>query len=191
MKYQDGTHSTTNGAKAVSPEDAAWCARPLTALTFVPAPIAVTRADNSSHQHRLDGHSGAHCCRHHGRRSERVLTGRAEVAATIYATRLGCDGSPLVRRRFREAMAAHMQDHTERMRAIKSRLEGGSDSGREGGDATASVAEKEELLDELVEIVENIDYARCTVLPYWSLSGLAGGIYPHMPDSAQRSYMLA
>jgi hypothetical protein len=35
MKYQDGTHSTTDGAKAVSPEDAAWCAIPLTALTGV------------------------------------------------------------------------------------------------------------------------------------------------------------
>ena len=64
-------------------------------------------------------------------------------------------------------MAAHMQDHTERMRAIKGRLEGGG-SGSGGGDDgaktgegnQASVAEKEELLDELVEIVENIDYAR-------------------------------
>ena len=63
-------------------------------------------------------------------------------------------------------MAAHMQDHTERMRVIKGRLEGrgsgggGDDSGNAEGTSEASVAEKEELLDELVEIVENIDYAR-------------------------------
>ena len=57
-----------------------------------------------------------------------------------------------------------MQDHTERMRAIKSRLEGGGGSGSGGGGEqgvdAASLAEKEELLDELIEIVENIDYAR-------------------------------
>ncbi len=63
-------------------------------------------------------------------------------------------------------MAAHMQDHTERMRVIKGRLEGSSGTDGDGGGKTeegggaASVAEKEELLDELVEIVENIDYAR-------------------------------
>lgn len=61
-------------------------------------------------------------------------------------------------------MAAHMQDHTERMRAIKGRLEGGSSGGGGGADGegggAASVEEKEQLLEELVEIVENIDYAR-------------------------------
>ena len=62
-----------------------------------------------------------------------------------------------------------MQDHTERMRVIKGRLDGSGGGGVDNGDSVnaeqghggaASVAEKEELLDELVEIVENIDYAR-------------------------------
>lgn len=57
---------------------------------------------------------------------------------------------------FREAMAHYMQDFTERMRIIKVKL--GADGG-ESGEA-ASLPEKEHLLDELIEIVESIDYAR-------------------------------
>ncbi|KAK9830004.1 hypothetical protein WJX72_009154 [[Myrmecia] bisecta] len=57
------------------------------------------------------------------------------------------------RKWFTEAMAYYMKDVVERMREIKGGLDKPDDS--EG-----AVEEKEKLLDELVEIVENIDHAR-------------------------------
>lgn len=51
--------------------------------------------------------------------------------------------------RFQEAMGHYMQDFVTRMKEIKASL---------GGEE--SIEDKEALLDELMEIVENIDYAR-------------------------------
>jgi hypothetical protein len=57
------------------------------------------------------------------------------------------------RKWFMEAMEAHTQDISKRMKEIKATLD-------ERDDSDAQVAEKLKLLEDLTEIVEHIDYAR-------------------------------
>jgi hypothetical protein len=65
--------------------------------------------------------------------------------------------------RLEQALQDCMKDFADRMKEITASLGGSSDgAAAEGGeaDAVVSLAEKEQLCDELMEIVENIDYAR-------------------------------
>jgi len=55
--------------------------------------------------------------------------------------------------RLDNALQEFMKDFADRMKEINSTL-GGS------GDSSSSLADKEALCDELMEIVENVDYAR-------------------------------
>ena len=57
------------------------------------------------------------------------------------------------RKWFQEAMEAHTEDISKRLRGIKDALESKED-------VPEDVDEKLRLLDNLTEIVENIDYAR-------------------------------
>lgn len=52
-----------------------------------------------------------------------------------------------------------MKDFADRMKEITTSLGSSSDAEAEGATAT-SLADKEALCDELMEIVENVDYAR-------------------------------
>lgn len=61
--------------------------------------------------------------------------------------------TPEDRKWFMEAMGAHTQDVSKRLRDIKGALDDKDDS-------DAQVGEKLKLLDDLMEIVEQIDYAR-------------------------------
>lgn len=70
------------------------------------------------------------------------------------------------RKWFQEAMEAHTEDVSKRLRGIKNALESKAD-------VPEDVDEKLRLLDDLTEIVENIDYARgevhfyCFLLAHW------------------------
>ena len=188
MKYQDGTQPSAPGGKPVSPEDAAWWVlmRQFASAASICCEQVVCRVVPTTvlHCHTLPLIRSLHWHRFMPSQSHwcaGALPNRARArhrARPITTQGLKFHSPPLVvqkavrslSRRFREAMAAHMQDHTERMRVIKGRLEGGAGGAgggggtdgntAEAGGGAASVAEKEELLDELVEIVENIDYAR-------------------------------
>lgn len=65
--------------------------------------------------------------------------------------------------RLDQALQDFMKDFADRMKEITASLGSSSDgAAAEGADAEtdSSLAEKEQLCDELMEIVENVDYAR-------------------------------
>lgn len=62
---------------------------------------------------------------------------------------------PTYNPRLSNALREVMKDFVDRMREIKAKLEG-----KEGEPDAASLQEKEQMMDELMEIVENVDYAR-------------------------------
>ncbi|KAK9904287.1 hypothetical protein WJX75_008419 [Coccomyxa subellipsoidea] len=92
--------------------------------------------------------------------------------------------TPEDRKWFMEAMGAHTQDVSKRLRDIKGALDDKDDS-------DAQVGEKLKLLDDLMEIVEQIDYARDLThiggLP--TLLGLLGSC--HAPVRASAAEVVA
>jgi hypothetical protein len=63
-----------------------------------------------------------------------------------------------------QALQEFMKDFADRMKEINASLAADSSSGAGAGDNNSSsgtsLADKEALCDELMEIVENVDYAR-------------------------------
>ena len=82
---------------------------------------------------------------HHGTTSSLLALFNSCLVHSLYKT-LCCH-------RFQEAMAQYTVDHVARMRQLKNAL----DQSDEDADA---VQQKENMLEELLDIVDNIDYAR-------------------------------
>lgn len=101
------------------------------------------------------------------RRSQKIELGKptsgacdqTERSSRFVITRLQSSVTGFTALRFEEAVQHYTMDVVKRMTDIKQVLDKTS-----GEETEESVAQKEKVLEELVEIVENIDYARGNIL---------------------------
>lgn len=78
----------------------------------------------------------------------------------IACTGCSCCAVPLLCCRLDQALQEFMKDFADRMKEINTSLASSSEGSEGQQPGSTSLADKEALCDELMEIVENVDYAR-------------------------------